>query len=76
MTSATTETLLKILDTLPKTLQERTLEHVREHIQDLREEQQWQESFDRTQDALTVTTQKARKEIAERKTTPIDMDSL
>jgi len=38
MMSATTATIVKILDTLPEGLQDRVLEHLREYIEDIREE--------------------------------------
>jgi DNA-binding transcriptional regulator GbsR (MarR family) len=49
MTSATTATMMKMLDTLPEALQDRALEHLREYIEDIREEMQWNESFSKSQ---------------------------
>ncbi|MFV9690770.1 MAG: hypothetical protein ACNY01_07370 [Desulfobacteria bacterium] len=49
MTSATTATMMKMLDTFPEALQDRALEHLREYIEDIREEMQWNESFSKSQ---------------------------
>ena len=67
MTSATTATMMKLLDTLPEGLQDRALEHMREYIEDIREEMQWNESFSKPQSKLVTAARQARREIAEGK---------
>jgi hypothetical protein len=76
MTSAPTMTIIKMLETLPEQLQGRVVEHVREYIEDLRDEFRWDESFSRTQEALASAARQARKEIAEGKATPLDVEKL
>jgi hypothetical protein len=69
-------TIIKILETLPKQLQDRVVEHVCEYIEDLRDEFRWYESFSRTQEALVTAARQARKEIAEGKSSPLDVEKL
>lgn len=76
MASAPTMTIIKMLETLPEQLQSRVIEHVREYIEDLREEFRWDESFSRTRDALVTAARQAREEIAEGKSSPMDADKL
>ena len=65
-----------MLETLPEGLQERALEHLREYIEDIREDMQWNESFAHSQSKLVVAAREARKLIAEGKSTPLDPNEL
>jgi hypothetical protein len=76
MTSATAETMVKMVEQLPKGLQDRVLEHLREYIEDIREEMQWNEFFSKSQDKLIAAARQARKEISEGKSVPMDLDML
>ena len=76
MVSEATMTIIKMLETLPDQAQDRVVEHLREYIEDLRDELLWDESFARTQDNLVSAAQQARKEIAEGKATPLDIEKL
>jgi hypothetical protein len=76
MTSATTATMMKILETLPEGLQDRILEHMREYIEDVKEEMQWNDSFSKSQSKLVAAARQARKEIAEGKSAPLDLEAL
>jgi hypothetical protein len=66
-------TIKKMLETLPKELQDHVGEHVREYIEDLRDEVRWNESFSRTQEKLIIA---ARKEISEGKASLLDVEDL
>jgi hypothetical protein len=65
MISEATVTIIKMLETLPVQAQDRVLEHLREYIEDLRDEVLWNESFSRSQSNLVAAAQQVRKEIAE-----------
>jgi hypothetical protein len=69
-------TIKKMLETLPKELQDHVVEHVREYIEDLRDEVRWNESFSRTQENLIIAARKAREEISEGKASPLDVEKL
>lgn len=64
-TKMTSATMMKMLDTLPEALQDRALEHLREYIEDIREEMQWNESFSKSQRKLATAARQARRNIAE-----------
>ena len=74
ITSAPTMTIIKMLEALPEQLQDHVVEHVREYIKDLRDEFRWNESFFRTQETLVTTARLARREIAEDKASPLDIE--
>jgi hypothetical protein len=76
MESSTTVTMTKMLETLPEQLQDRVLEHMREYIEDIRDDAKWTESFSRTQNKLVAAARKARKEISEGKAAPLNMERL
>ena len=76
MESATTMTMIKILETIPKELQEQVVEHMRYYIEDIREETKWNESFSKSQNKLVNAARQARKEIKEGKAVPLNQDAL
>jgi glycerate-2-kinase len=68
--------LVEIVEALPSTLQEQVVEHLREYIADLQDEQQWDESFSRTQSALVAAARKAKQEKAAGKAEVMDYNQL
>ena len=58
MASEATMTIIKMLETLPEKAQNRVVEHLREYIEDLRDEALWNESFSRTQTNLVSAPQR------------------
>ncbi|WP_254566289.1 hypothetical protein [Oscillatoria sp. HE19RPO] len=75
MSSAAND-LVEMVEALPIELQERVVEHLREYIADLQDEQQWDASFSRTQSALVAAARKAKRERAEGKATVMDYEQL
>ncbi len=76
MPSASTDTMLKMLENLPEGIQDRVLEHLREYIEDIKEEMIWNDSFSKSQKNLIAAARKAKQEIAEGKAVPMDLESL
>ncbi len=74
--TATMATMMKMLESLPEKIQERVLDHMREYIEDIRDEAKWSESFSRTQNKLVAAARQTRKEIREGKATPMDPKKL
>ncbi len=69
-------TVVKMLESLPSTLQEKVVDQVREFIVDLEDEERWQASFEQTNERLVASAQKAKQEIAEGKSSPMDYKQL
>ncbi|MEH1998651.1 MAG: hypothetical protein V7L00_07840 [Nostoc sp.] len=65
MSSAAIATVVKMMESLSVEVQDRVAEHLREYINDLQDELQWNESFQRTQQKLVAAAQRAKQEIAE-----------
>lgn len=69
-------TMMKMLESVPEQLQEEVIEHMRDYIEDIRDEARWKESFSRTQDKLVAVARQTRKEISEGKASPMDIEKL
>ncbi|MBD2151930.1 hypothetical protein H6F44_17630 [Pseudanabaena sp. FACHB-1277] len=76
MSSPQITTLVKIMETLPVSLQERVTEHLREYIHDLQDEIKWEKSFAQTQSKLVAAARLAKQEITQGKAVPLDYDQL
>ena len=74
MSSRAIATLVKIMESLPETLQDKVVEHLREYLEDLRDEEQWNLSGENTQQSLIIAAQRAKQENSEVKAQPLDID--
>ncbi|MDM8555988.1 hypothetical protein QUF75_14765 [Desulfococcaceae bacterium HSG7] len=76
MPSASTDTMIKMMENLPEGSQDRVVEHLREYIEDIKEEMKWAELFLKSQNKLVAAAKNARKEISEGKSVPLNLESL
>jgi len=76
MASAATATVVKMMESLPESVQDRVVERLRDYIEDARDETQWDESFARSQDKLTAAARKARAETSRGLAIPLNPDDL
>ena len=76
MSSAAINTIVKMMESLPEDKQDKIVEHMREYIQDLQDEQKWDNSFNKSQDKLVAAAKLARQQIAEGKAELMDYDRL
>ncbi len=76
MASTAITTVIKMIESLPEASQEQVVAHLRDYIEDLQDERQWDASFRRTQQQLMAAAQRAKREIAEGRGTPMDYDQL
>lgn len=74
-TSAAT-TMIKMLESVPDQLQEDVVEHMRDYIEDIRDEAKWKDSFSRIKDKIITAARQARQEIADGKGSPLDIEKL
>ena len=74
MSAEAIATLVKMLESLPNTAQDQVVEHLREYIEDLRDELRWDLSFEKTQKQLAAAGKRAKQEIAEGRAKPMDFD--
>jgi len=76
MSAAKVNTAIKMLESLPEEAQDRVLEHLREYIEDLRDEAKWDRAFARTHKQLTRAAKKAKRQIAAGKAKPLTFKQL
>ena len=76
MSSTAIATMAKMMEPLPEPVQDRVVQHLREYLQDLQDEVQWDALFKETQPQLVAAARRARQEIAQGLAEPIDYDQL
>jgi glycerate-2-kinase len=76
MHSEATATVVKMIEALPEEVQERILEHLREYIEDIKDELRWDQEFHATHNQLVGAARRAREEIARGLAKPLDPDAL
>jgi hypothetical protein len=76
MSTATIETLTKMLESLPEPAQNQAIEHFRKYLEEITDELRWDESFARTSDKLVEFARQARKEIEQGKAEDMDLSRL
>jgi len=74
--SKTTETAIKMLESLPEDARERVVEALRDLVEETRDEARWDELFERKRAGLVAAARKARKEIAAGKAKKMDYSKL
>ncbi len=69
-------TIVKMIESLPEPAQERVVDHLREYLHDMQDEQKWDEQFQSTQPQLIAAARRAKREVAEGKAEPMDLKRL
>ena len=76
MLSPAITTMVKMMEALPETLQDQVVQHLREYLEDLQDERQWDASFKKTQPQLVAAARRAKQEIAAGQAEPLDPEKL
>jgi hypothetical protein len=76
METTTITTVTKMLESLPDAAQDRVVEHLREYIENLRDELKWDQAFQKSQSKLIEAARIARQEIAAGKARAMDFEKL
>jgi len=76
MSSPGIATVVKMMESLPETAQDQVVEHLREYIEDLWDELQWDALFQKTQQQLVTAAKRAKQEISEGHAKPLDYGEL
>jgi hypothetical protein len=76
MSTTAIATLTKMLETLPEPAQDQVVEHLREYLEDMQDELQWDALFKRTQSQLVAAARRAKQEISQGLAKPMDYDQL
>lgn len=76
MSSPAITTMVKMLESLPETLQGQVVQHLREYLEDLQDERRWDASFKKMQAQLVAAARCAKQEIATGQAEPLDPEKL
>jgi hypothetical protein len=69
-------TIIKMLESLPESVQEQVVEHLREYLADLQDELKWDNLFERTQSQLVAAARRAKQEMMQGRAQPMDYERL
>jgi len=70
------ETITKMIESLPKGMQDRVLEEIKPIISEALDEAEWQMQFERSQKNLVSIARKVKREIKAGRAEPIDYEKL
>ncbi|AIE75613.1 MULTISPECIES: hypothetical protein [unclassified Synechocystis] len=76
MSSENIATVTKMIESLPEIAQTQLIEHLREYITSLQDELEWDNLVSKTQNNLIQAAKKAKQEIADGKSKPMDYEKL
>lgn len=69
-------TIVQLIENLPEAAQRQVNDHLREYLEDLRDEAIWNDAFAKTQPQLAEATRRAKREIAEGEAEPLELEQL
>lgn len=75
-TTATINTIVKMLESLPEHLQEHVMEHLRDYIEGIKDEAAWNDSFAKSGDKLINAAKQARKDIQDGRSKPLKLKKI
>ena len=76
MSSSAIQDLVNWVESLPEAVQIQVIEHLRDYIADLQDEQQWDRAFNRTQFALVAAASHAKQQRAAGQASTMDYNQL
>ena len=76
MSSTVVETVVRMIESLPESVREQVVEHMRQYIADVQDEFQWDRSFAKKQAQMIAAARRAKQEMAEGRAKPLDYDQL
>ncbi len=76
MESTAIATVVKMMETLPDAAQNQVVEHLKNYIAKLQDEIKWDLKFKKTQHQLIAAARRAKQEIAEGLSKPMDYNQL
>jgi hypothetical protein len=76
MSSPAITTIIKMMESLPERVQDQVVDHLREYLEDLRDELRWDRAFKDTQTQLMAAARRAKQEKAQGQARPLDTNQL
>jgi gamma-glutamyl:cysteine ligase YbdK (ATP-grasp superfamily) len=76
MTSTAIATVIKMIESLPEAAQDQVVEHLRDYLEEMKDDSKWANAFKKTQPQLIATAHRAKREIAEGRAKPLNRRDL
>lgn len=76
MSSNAVATVIRMMEELPEATQNQVVEHLREYLEDVLDENQWDNTFRKSHAKLVAAARRAKREIADGKSKLLDADQL
>lgn len=76
MASTAIATVIKMIESLPEDAQGQVVEHLRDYLEEMKDEAKWDNAFRKTQPQLAAAARRAKRQIAEGRAKPLNRRDL
>ena len=76
MSSNAVATVIRMMEELPEATQNQVVDHLREYLEDILDENQWDNTFRKSHAKLVAAARRAKREIVDGQSKPLDVDQL
>ena len=76
ITNKKLDAVISLLESLPENLQGKVLEHICDYVEEIQDDQKWADSFAKDQKKLVAAVRKAKEEIQNGNSEPMDLKEL
>ncbi|NCB40067.1 MAG: hypothetical protein EOM80_15000 [Erysipelotrichia bacterium] len=68
--------IVKMLESLPEQVQEDVMDHLRQYIEEIKDESKWNDSFGKSHNKLAAAAKKSRKEFQDCRSESMNLKKL
>jgi hypothetical protein len=76
MASTAIATVIKMIESLPEDAQDQVVDHLRDYLEEMRDDSKWANTFKKTQPQLLAAARRAKREIANGHAKPLNHKDL
>ena len=76
MASTAVATVIKMIESLPEDAQDQVVEHLRDYLDEMKDDAKWDNAFKKTQPQLIAAARRAKKDIADGRAKPLNRRDL
>ena len=76
MASTAVATVIKMIESLPEDAQDQVVEHLRNYLEEMKDDAKWDNAFKKTQPQFVAAARRAKREIAEGRAKPLNRRDL
>ena len=76
MASTAIATVIKMIESLPEDAQDHVVEHLRDYLEEMKDDVKWDNAFRKTQPKLIAAARRAKRDIADGRAKPLNRRDL